>query len=73
MANYNVPGYSPLDWFVSMGFVPPERWHKWQKIEPALPRLQNKSPLIKDTLPLSPQWLKSSGVTLDNDISTFNP
>lgn len=40
MVNYNVPHYSPLDWFVSMGFVPPERQKRWQKIDPALPRIR---------------------------------
>lgn len=44
LANYNVPHYSPLDWFVSLGFVPPERWGKWHKIEPALPRVRTDGP-----------------------------
>ena len=38
LVNYNVPNYSPLDWFVSMGFVPPERTGKWTKVENVLPR-----------------------------------
>lgn len=38
LANYNVPNYSPLDWFVSMGFVPPERTGKWTKVENVLPK-----------------------------------
>jgi hypothetical protein len=33
LVNYNVPEYSPLDWFVSMGFVPPERMKGWEKME----------------------------------------
>jgi hypothetical protein len=33
LVNYNVPDYSPLDWFMSMGFVPPERMRRWEKIE----------------------------------------
>ena len=33
LVNYNVPNYSPLDWFLSLGFVPPERMVKWQKVE----------------------------------------
>jgi len=33
LVNYNVPNYSPLDWFLSLGFVPPERAVKWQKTE----------------------------------------
>lgn len=40
LVNYNVPHYSPLDWFVSLGFVPPERQTKWQKIDAALPRVR---------------------------------
>jgi hypothetical protein len=37
MANYNVPNYSPLDWFINMGFVPPERTGKWTMLESGLP------------------------------------
>ena len=37
MANYNVPNYSPLDWFINMGFVPPERTGKWAMLEAGLP------------------------------------
>jgi len=40
LVNYNVPGYSPLDWFVSLGFVPPERWSQWTKVDAALPRVR---------------------------------
>lgn len=43
--NYNVPGYSPLDWFVSLGFVPPERWGQWTKIDAALPRVRQNGPV----------------------------
>lgn len=34
LVNYNVPDYSPLDWFVSLGFVPQEAMKKWKKVEP---------------------------------------
>lgn len=44
LINYNVPHYSPLDWFVSLGFVPPERWGNWQKVESALPRIRRDHP-----------------------------
>lgn len=52
MINYNVQHYSPLDWFVSMGFIPPERWSSWQKINPVLPRISERhnrrsSPTVK--------------------------
>ena len=38
MANYNVPSYSPLDWFLNMGYIPPERAGKWTMLEAGLPR-----------------------------------
>jgi len=41
LINYNVPNYSPLDWFINMGFVPPERSGNWKKIDGALPRVKN--------------------------------
>mmetsp|Transcript_4985 Transcript_4985/g.7598 ORF Transcript_4985/g.7598 Transcript_4985/m.7598 type:complete len:487 (+) Transcript_4985:141-1601(+) len=34
LVNYNVPDYSPLDWFISLGFIPKERMKKWRKVEP---------------------------------------
>jgi hypothetical protein len=56
MVNYNVPEYSPLDWFVSLGFVPPERWGAWEKIEPALPRLRTDGPFAEESTPSSDYW-----------------
>jgi hypothetical protein len=44
LANYNVPHYSPLDWMVSVGFVPPERWHPWEMVDSALPRIRRDGP-----------------------------
>ena len=44
LVNYNVPHYSALDWFVSLGFVPPERWTPWQKMDAALPRVRRDLP-----------------------------
>lgn len=44
LVNYNVPHYAPLDWFISLGFVPSERWSKWQKIDSALPRVRRDGP-----------------------------
>lgn len=38
MANYNVPMYSPLDWFINMGYIPPERAGKWTMLEAGLPQ-----------------------------------
>ncbi len=37
--NYNMPHYSPFDWFLNLGFVPRERWKPWTKIDAALPRI----------------------------------
>jgi hypothetical protein len=48
LANYNVPHYSALDWFVSLAFVPPERWNKWQKVDAALPRMRRDGPFAED-------------------------
>ena len=43
LVNYNVPNYSPLDWFVSLGFVPPERTQTWTKVENVLPKKRTYS------------------------------
>jgi len=51
LANYNVPLYSPFDWFVSLGFVPPERWGRWQKIDPVLPRVRTDGPFSEESMP----------------------
>ncbi|KAL3945613.1 MAG: hypothetical protein SGBAC_000268 [Bacillariaceae sp.] len=44
LINYNVPHYSPLDWFVSVGFMPPEKWQGWKKIDSALPKIRMDGP-----------------------------
>jgi hypothetical protein len=44
LANYNVPQYSALDWFINMGFVPRERFNQWTKLDPALPRVRRDGP-----------------------------
>ncbi len=44
MVNYNVPHYSALDWLVSSGFVPPERYQNWQKLDAPLPRIRRDGP-----------------------------
>lgn len=38
MANYNVPHYSALDWFLNMGYVPPEREGRYTMLDAGLPR-----------------------------------
>lgn len=44
IVNYNVPHYSALDWLVSSGFVPPERYQNWQKLDAPLPRIRRDGP-----------------------------
>jgi hypothetical protein len=44
LVNYNVPHYAALDWFVSLGFVPPERYQNWQKLDSPLPRIRQDGP-----------------------------
>eukprot|EP00536_Pseudo-nitzschia_multiseries_P010004 jgi/Psemu1/306961/fgenesh1_kg.293_\ len=44
MVNYNVPHYSALDWMVSSGFVPPERYQNWLKLDAPLPRIRRDGP-----------------------------
>jgi hypothetical protein len=60
LVNYNVPNYSPLDWFISMGYVPPERRSPWLKIDPVLPQLRNEHG----------QSLFKGGANHDNDSSS---
>ena len=50
LVNYNIPHYSPLDWFVSLGFVPPERQVKWEKLEPGLPKVRRDGPFAGNTV-----------------------
>lgn len=47
LVNYNVPHYSALDWFVSSGFVPPERFGEWQKLDAPLSRLRRDGPFAR--------------------------
>jgi len=42
LANYNVPDYSPLDWFLNLGFIPPERRIKWTMVDSALPKMKRR-------------------------------
>jgi hypothetical protein len=56
--NYNVPHYTPLDWFISMGFVPPERWAPWVKVDPVLPRVRKDGPFNAEEKIPNSDWLK---------------
>jgi hypothetical protein len=66
LVNYNVPHYSPLDWFVSLGFLPPERQSQWQKIDAALPRVRQDSYGLSsaESVPTSQQWEDTYGPQL---------
>eukprot|EP00934_Nitzschia_sp_Nitz4_P001808 Nitzschia sp. Nitz4//scaffold17_size182527//98915//100519//NITZ4_001859-RA/size182527-processed-gene-0.57-mRNA-1//-1//CDS//3329539355//1808//frame0 len=45
LVNYNLPYFSALDWFLSMGFVPTERLdQQWKKMDAALPRVRRDGP-----------------------------
>mmetsp|Transcript_5702 Transcript_5702/g.13864 ORF Transcript_5702/g.13864 Transcript_5702/m.13864 type:complete len:313 (+) Transcript_5702:846-1784(+) len=44
LANYNVPHYAALDWFINMGFVPTERYSSWTKLDTPLPRIRRDGP-----------------------------
>jgi hypothetical protein len=57
LANYNVQQYSPLDWLISLGFVPEERWGPWIKIDPVLPRVRSDGPFGREgTAQGQPLW-----------------
>ena len=48
MVNYNVPYYTPLDWFVYSGFVPPERSRPWIKLDAVLPPVRHDGPFAHE-------------------------
>lgn len=56
LANYNVPRYSPLDWWISMGFVPPERQGAWTKVDPVLPVLRREDPSAEYAMTTEDIW-----------------
>ena len=61
LANYNVPHYAPLDWLVSLGFVPPEKQVPWEKIDPVLPRVRQDGPFApqqNSAVPTAAMWEK---------------
>lgn len=37
LINYSIPHYSPLDWFINLGFIPIERSLRWKRLVNALP------------------------------------
>eukprot|EP00956_Cyclotella_meneghiniana_P021078 scaffold37956_cov48-Cyclotella_meneghiniana.AAC.3 len=43
MANYNVPHYSAFDWFLNMGYVPPERDGGYVMLDAALPKVGRRA------------------------------
>ena len=64
LANYNVPHYTPLDWFVSLGFVPYERWGRWVKIDPVLPQVRRDGP-FNDAYPTSGGAGAAGGLSIE--------
>jgi hypothetical protein len=58
--NYNVPHYTPLDWAISLGFVPPERWGPWVKIDSVLPRVRKDGPFNPEEEFNNNEWIKVS-------------
>lgn len=60
LANYNVPHYSPLDWFVSLGFVPPEKQTPWEMIEPVLLRLKKLRHRYDESEPAAADMVKQN-------------
>ena len=42
LANYNVPSYSPLDWYLNLGFIPPERQVRWTFLDSPLPKMNKR-------------------------------
>jgi len=55
LVNYNVPHYAPLDWLISTGFVPPERWGKWHKVDRVWPP-QRWNSVPDGAQPTAEQW-----------------
>ena len=56
--NYNVPHYTQLDWFLSLGIVPPERWGPWVKVDPVLPRVRRDGPFNAQEEANNNEWIK---------------
>ena len=59
LVNYNVPHYTPLDWVISTGFLPPERWGPWQKADRVWPP-QRWNAVPEDAKPTAEQWKEDS-------------
>jgi hypothetical protein len=55
--NYNIPHYAPLDWFISLGFVPSERWGPWIKVDPVLPRVRKDGPFNAEEESNNNEWI----------------
>lgn len=65
MVNYNVPLFTPLDWFISMGFVPSERWGPWEKVDAVLPQVRRDGPFAETTMTSKEQWEKDASFVLN--------
>jgi hypothetical protein len=58
--------YTPLDWLTSLGFVPPERWAAWQRIDPVLPRVRRDGPFTEDSAPTAQVWREQGPALLQH-------
>lgn len=65
LANYNVPHYAPLDWLISTGFVPPERWGKWHKVDRVWPP-QRWNSVPEGAQPTAEQWNRDKSTILQS-------
>jgi hypothetical protein len=63
LANYNVPQYAPLDWIISTGFLPPERWGKFQKADRVWPP-QRWNSVPDGTISTAEQWKQDAPTIL---------
>jgi hypothetical protein len=70
LANYNVPHYSPLDWFVSLGFVPPEKQTPWEMIEPVLPRIKKVRPRYDESHPAEVEMIQENVPSVTQELHT---
>ena len=63
---YYVYSYTPLDWLTSLGFVPPERWAAWQRVDPVLPRVRRDGPFAEESAPTAQVWREQGPALLQH-------
>ena len=50
----------------SLGFVPPERWASWQKINPVLPKVRRDGPFAEESVPTAQAWREQGPALLQH-------